>query len=120
MRDQVRRAGPLRSLRQEVKPYDIRTTVISPGAVARELLEHISDPQSQAQTKGFVGQIAIPAARFAHMVAFVISPFRLLPRPMLERRFPPTALSASGPCLAASRPAVKSWWGKESRARPLP
>ena len=29
-------------LRQEVKPYNIRTTIISPGAVKTELLDHIS------------------------------------------------------------------------------
>jgi NADP-dependent 3-hydroxy acid dehydrogenase YdfG len=30
-------------LRQEVKPYNIRTTIISPGAVKTELLDHISE-----------------------------------------------------------------------------
>ena len=60
-------------LRQEVKPYNIRTTVISPGAVATELLEHISDKEIQAETKEFVGQIAVPAETFARMVAFAIN-----------------------------------------------
>lgn len=60
-------------LRQEVKPYNIRTTVISPGAVATELLEHISDEKIQAQTKHFVSQIAVPAETFARMVAFAIN-----------------------------------------------
>ena len=60
-------------LRQEVKPYNIRTTVISPGAVATELLEHISDETIQAQTKEFVSQIAVPAETFARMVAFAIN-----------------------------------------------
>lgn len=60
-------------IRQEVKPYNIRTTVISPGAVATELLEHISDEQIQAQTKEFVEQIAVPADTFARMVAFAIN-----------------------------------------------
>ena len=60
-------------LRQEVKPYNIRTTVISPGAVATELLEHISDEAIQAQTKEFVSQIAVPAETFARMVAFAIN-----------------------------------------------
>ncbi len=59
-------------LRQEVKPYNIRTTVISPGAVATELLEHISEQEIQAETKDFVSQIAIPADSFARMVAFAI------------------------------------------------
>ncbi|WP_237063651.1 MULTISPECIES: SDR family oxidoreductase [Microbulbifer] len=60
-------------LRQEVKPYNIRTTIISPGAVATELLEHISDKEIQAQTKDFVSQIAIPPDSFARMVAFAIN-----------------------------------------------
>lgn len=60
-------------LRQEVKPYNIRTTVISPGAVSTELLEHISDEKIQAATKDFVNQIAVPADTFARMVAFAIN-----------------------------------------------
>ncbi len=60
-------------LRQEVKPYNIRTTVISPGAVATELLDHISDDTLQSQTKDFVNQIAIPADSFARMVAFAVN-----------------------------------------------
>ena len=60
-------------LRQEVKPYNIRTTVISPGAVATELLDHISDQDLQSQTKDFVSQIAIPADSFARMVAFAVN-----------------------------------------------
>ena len=60
-------------LRQEVKPYNIRTTVISPGAVATELLDHISEKTIQAQTKAFVDKIAVPAETFARMVAFAIN-----------------------------------------------
>ena len=60
-------------LRQEVKPYNIRTTIISPGAVATELLEHISEKTIQAQTKDFVSKIAVPAETFARMVAFAIN-----------------------------------------------
>lgn len=60
-------------LRQEVKPYNIRTTVISPGAVATELLDHISDEKIQAQTKEHVSKIAVPAETFARMVAFAIN-----------------------------------------------
>ena len=60
-------------LRQEVKPYNIRTTVISPGAVATELHEHISEKTIQARTKDFVSKIAVPAETFARMVAFAIN-----------------------------------------------
>jgi NADP-dependent 3-hydroxy acid dehydrogenase YdfG len=60
-------------LRQEVKPYNIRTTVISPGAVATELLEHISEKEIQDQTRNFVSKIAVPAETFARMVAFAIN-----------------------------------------------
>jgi NADP-dependent 3-hydroxy acid dehydrogenase YdfG len=60
-------------LRQEVKPYNIRTTVISPGAVATELVEHISEKTIQVQTKEFVSKIAVPAETFARMVAFAIN-----------------------------------------------
>jgi NADP-dependent 3-hydroxy acid dehydrogenase YdfG len=38
-------------LRQEVKPYNIRTTIISPGAVATELPNSITEPDvSDAST----------------------------------------------------------------------
>ena len=56
-----------------MKPYNIRTTVISPGAVATELLEDISDEKIQSETKEFVGQIAVAAETFARMVAFAIN-----------------------------------------------
>ncbi len=60
-------------LRQEVKPYNIRTTVISPGAVDTELLDHISNKEIQSETRDFVGQIAVPPATFARMVAFAVN-----------------------------------------------
>ena len=60
-------------LRQEVKPYNIRTTIISPGLIATELLDHISDKAIQEQTRGFAEQIAIPPDSFARMVAFAIN-----------------------------------------------
>ncbi len=60
-------------LRQEVKPYNIRTTVISPGAVATELLDHISEKDIADSVREHVNEIAIPAESFARMVAFAIS-----------------------------------------------
>ena len=60
-------------LRQEVKPYNIRTTVISPGAVATELPDSITEPDVAKGIREFYGQFAIPAESFANMVAFAMS-----------------------------------------------
>lgn len=60
-------------LRQEVKPYNIRTTVISPGAVATELPNSVSDPDAAARIRQFYDQAAIPADSFARAVAFAVS-----------------------------------------------
>ncbi|MFK3976666.1 SDR family oxidoreductase [Shewanella vesiculosa] len=60
-------------LRQEVTPHNIRTTLISPGAVKTELLEHISDKEVQSANQDYVGQVGIPASSFADMVTFAIS-----------------------------------------------
>lgn len=59
-------------LRQEVKPYNIRTTVISPGAVATELPDSITEPDI-AEGMRKVYETAIPAESFARTVAFAIS-----------------------------------------------
>ncbi|CAE6823990.1 SDR family oxidoreductase [Paraburkholderia haematera] len=60
-------------LRQEVKPYDIRTTVISPGAVATELPSSVTEPDVAGFISKFYEQYAIPADSFARAVAFAIS-----------------------------------------------
>ena len=60
-------------LRQEVKPYNIRTTIISPGAVATELLDSVTDPDAAARVRAFYAAAAIPADLFARTVAFAIS-----------------------------------------------
>jgi NADP-dependent 3-hydroxy acid dehydrogenase YdfG len=59
-------------LRQEVKPYNIRTTIISPGAVATELTQTITDPVVAEGMKAVYAQ-AVPADSFARLVAFAIS-----------------------------------------------
>lgn len=59
-------------LRQEVKPYNIRTTIISPGAVATDLLHTISDPVI-AENMRKTYENAIPASSFAGMIAFAMS-----------------------------------------------
>jgi NADP-dependent 3-hydroxy acid dehydrogenase YdfG len=60
-------------LRQEVKPYNIRTTVISPGAIATELPNSVTEPDIAESIRSYVQAIAIPADSFARAVAFVIS-----------------------------------------------
>ena len=60
-------------LRQEVKPYNIRTTVISPGAVATELPNGVTDPAAAERIRKFYAGVAIPAELFARTVAFAIS-----------------------------------------------
>ncbi len=60
-------------LRQEVKPYNIRTTVISPGALATELPNSVTEPDIAASIRKFVDDIALPAESFARVVAFAIS-----------------------------------------------
>ena len=59
-------------LRQEVKPYNIRTTVISPGAVATELPGSVTDPDTAQRIRAFYDKVAIPADSFARTVAFAI------------------------------------------------
>jgi NADP-dependent 3-hydroxy acid dehydrogenase YdfG len=65
--------GLSEGLRQEVKPYNIRTTLISPGAVTTELLDHISEEDVQSANQAYVGKVGIPADSFARMVAFAVS-----------------------------------------------
>ncbi|MFO1429114.1 MAG: SDR family oxidoreductase [Candidatus Competibacteraceae bacterium] len=60
-------------LRQEVKPYNIRTTVISPGAVATELPNSITEPEVAANMRKFYEAFAIPADSFARAVVFAMS-----------------------------------------------
>jgi len=60
-------------LRQEVKPYNIRTTIISPGAVATELPDSISEADVSARIHQFYAAVALPADSFARAVAFAIS-----------------------------------------------
>lgn len=59
-------------LRQEVKPYNIRTSIISPGVTQSELTNSITDEK----IKPLIGQLAgmaISAESIANAVAFVIS-----------------------------------------------
>lgn len=60
-------------LRQEVKPYNLRTTIISPGAVDTELPDSISDEEVSKNIRNFYKKHAIPADSFARAVAFAIN-----------------------------------------------
>jgi len=60
-------------LRQEVKPYNIRSTVISPGAVDTELPASVTEPDMATAVRGRYDKWAIPADSFARCVAFAIS-----------------------------------------------
>jgi NAD(P)-dependent dehydrogenase (short-subunit alcohol dehydrogenase family) len=51
-------------LRQEAKPYHIRTTVISPDAIVTELAEHIREPEIAENIPREGRWIAIPADSF--------------------------------------------------------
>ena len=59
-------------LRQEVKPYNIRSTIISPGAVQSELPDSITEPDI-AENVRRIYEIAVPAETFANMVLFAMS-----------------------------------------------
>lgn len=60
-------------LRQEVKPYNLRTTIISPGAVDTELPASSTDPAIAADMQEFYDDMAIPADSFARTVLFAMS-----------------------------------------------
>jgi NADP-dependent 3-hydroxy acid dehydrogenase YdfG len=60
-------------LRQEVKPYNLRTTVISPGAVATELPNSVTEPDVADDVHKFYEALAIPADSFVRAVVFAMS-----------------------------------------------
>ena len=55
-----------------IKPYNIRTTVISPGAIDTELPDSITESDIAESVKQFY-QIAISAESFARAIAYAIS-----------------------------------------------
>ena len=59
--------------RQEVKPYNIRTTIISPGAVATELPDSVTEQDIAEKIRTYYDEIAIPAESFAQAVIFAMS-----------------------------------------------
>jgi NADP-dependent 3-hydroxy acid dehydrogenase YdfG len=59
-------------LGQEVNPYNIRTIIISPGAVATELPNAITETEVAERIRK-VYEIALPADSFANMMIFAMS-----------------------------------------------
>ena len=60
-------------LRQEMTPHNIRTTIISPGAVSTELFDSISNPELIASLKKHTQSFSLSPSAFAEMVLFAIS-----------------------------------------------
>lgn len=60
-------------LRQEVKPYNIRTTVISPGVIATELPSSVTQPDIAEKTQKIYDDLGISADSFARAVAYAMS-----------------------------------------------
>ena len=61
------------ALRKEVKPYNIRSTILSPGAVASELKHGSSSETAKGAMENFYEKNEIPADSFARCVMFAIS-----------------------------------------------
>ena len=61
------------ALRQEVKPYNVRTTILSPGAVDTELPQSVKAEGVAAGVAQFYESTAIPASSFARCVLFAMS-----------------------------------------------
>ena len=60
------------ALRQELQP-DIRVIVIEPGAVATELTDHITHPETKAGAEQMYQQTSISAQDIAEVIAFAVS-----------------------------------------------
>ncbi len=76
------------ALRQELQP-DIRVTVIEPGAVATELIDHITHAETKRATQQFVKDLAITPQDIAEVIVFAVTrPRRMTLNEILVR---PTA-----------------------------
>ena len=60
-------------LRSEVKEWNLRTTIISPGAVATELTDHITEKEIGQGMRDFYKQHAVGPGSFARIVEFALS-----------------------------------------------
>ncbi|OCX56644.1 oxidoreductase [Thioclava sp. SK-1] len=61
------------AFRQEAKPYNIRNTILSPGAVDTELPQSVKAPGVSEFVAKFYEDAAIPASSFARCVIFSLS-----------------------------------------------
>lgn len=63
------------ALRQEeaLAQSNVRVTVISPGAIATELIEHVSDEEQKKAMDAFYGEYAVSPDRIAEAIAFAIN-----------------------------------------------
>lgn len=68
--------GLAEGLRQEAKPYNIRTTLISPGAVTTELLDHISERDVRSENQDYVGKGRHPCGKLCAHGRFRREPAR--------------------------------------------
>lgn len=59
--------------RQEVKPHNIRTTILSPGAIVTNLADSITEPDVQKAVRDFTAEYAISADAFARAVVYAMS-----------------------------------------------
>ena len=59
-------------LRQEVKPYGLRTTIISPGAVESELPDTVPEEDVAEEMRALYDEHALSPDSFARAVAFAI------------------------------------------------
>jgi hypothetical protein len=89
-----------------VKPYYIRTTVISPGAVATELPNSINETDVAGHIQNFYEEYAIPADSFARAVAFTVSQpeeVDIITSSTKSRRTPENFRSSSGTATGSPR-----------------
>jgi NADP-dependent 3-hydroxy acid dehydrogenase YdfG len=71
--DESMGAGSIRRVAPRGESYNIRTTVMSPDAVATELPMTVTDPQAAERIRKVLVEVAIPAKSFARAVAFAMS-----------------------------------------------
>lgn len=60
-------------LRMEMTPYNIRSTIISPGPVDTDLPNSVTDENAAKHIRDLHNEIAIPALSIAQAIAFTIS-----------------------------------------------